>query len=68
MTFIAASVPGGAWTVFSPILMTVLLLRISGITLLESRLRETRPEYAEYVARTSAFVPWPPRTERPGSA
>ena len=65
---IAASVPDGAWTVFSPILMTVLLVRVSGVPLLEAGLRETRPGYAEYVARTSAFVPWPPRRERPGSA
>jgi steroid 5-alpha reductase family enzyme len=43
-----------------PALLTVLLLRVSGVTLLERHL-ETRPGYSEYVARTSAFVPWPPR-------
>jgi steroid 5-alpha reductase family enzyme len=62
---IAASVPGGWWTVFSPLLMTLLLVRVSGVTLLESGMRETRPGYADYVARTSAFIPWPPRRSGP---
>lgn len=57
---IALSAPGGAWTVFSPILMTVLLLRVSGVSLLESGLRKSRPGYAEYASRTSAFIPWRP--------
>jgi steroid 5-alpha reductase family enzyme len=59
---IAASTPAGPWTAFGPALMTFLLARISGVPMLESRLRETRPGYAEYVERTSAFVPWPPKT------
>jgi steroid 5-alpha reductase family enzyme len=58
---IAASTPAGLWTAFGPALMTFLLARISGVPMLESRLRETRPGYAEYVERTSAFVPWPPK-------
>lgn len=52
----------GAWLlVFSPILMTWLLVRVSGVAMLETTLRETKPGYREYVASTSAFVPWPPR-------
>ncbi len=43
-----------------PALLTFLLLRVSGVTLLEKHL-SGRTGYAEYVARTSAFVPWPPR-------
>jgi steroid 5-alpha reductase family enzyme len=58
---IAASTPAGRYTVLSPLLMTFLLLRVSGVPLLEKRLRRSRPEYAEYVRRTSAFVPWPPQ-------
>lgn len=53
---------GGWWTVFSPILMTWLLLRVSGVPLLEGRLKQNRPEYESYAGRTSAFVPWPPRS------
>lgn len=51
---------GGAWTVFGPVLMTFLLLKVSGVALLERDIEERRPGYAEYVRRTSAFVPWPP--------
>jgi steroid 5-alpha reductase family enzyme len=51
---------GAWWTVFSPILMTFLLLRVSGVTLLEQDIGERRPAYADYIRRTSAFVPWPP--------
>jgi steroid 5-alpha reductase family enzyme len=51
---------GAWWTLVSPVLMTVLLVRVSGVTLLERDIGERRPEYADYVRRTSAFVPWPP--------
>ena len=49
------------WLIVSPVLMTVLLLRVSGITLLEATIVERRPAYADYVRRTSAFILWPPR-------
>jgi steroid 5-alpha reductase family enzyme len=60
---VAASV-GGAWTAFAPALMTFLLMRVSGVTLLEKKLVESRPGYREYVASTSAFFPRWPRGER----
>jgi steroid 5-alpha reductase family enzyme len=41
--------------------MTWMLLRVSGVTLLESSLSRSKPGYADYVRRTSAFLPWPPR-------
>ena len=59
--YLLALASGGAWTAFSPLLMTLLLLRVSGVTLLEKDIGERRPAYRDYVARTSAFVPWPPR-------
>jgi steroid 5-alpha reductase family enzyme len=52
---------GAPWTLAGPALMTLLLLRVSGVTLLERTIGERRPGYAEYARRTSAFVPWPPR-------
>ena len=52
---------GGWWTLFSPLLMTVLLLRVSGVTLLEQNIAERRPAYRDYVARTNAFFPGPRR-------
>lgn len=56
------AVPGGAlWTAVGPALMTFLLLKVSGVTLLERSLVEGRPGYTEYVRRTSPFVPWFPR-------
>lgn len=52
MFLVALSVPGGLWTVISPALITFLLLRVSGVTLLERTLTETRPEYRDYIQRT----------------
>jgi steroid 5-alpha reductase family enzyme len=45
--------------------MTFLLLRVSGVALLERSLVRTRPAYRDYVDRTSAFVPRPPRRRTP---
>lgn len=58
---LAAGTPAGLATIVSPLLMTFLLLRVSGVALLEKGLASTKPGYAEYVARTSAFVPRRPR-------
>lgn len=52
---------GGYWTAIGPALMTFLLLRVSGVVLLEKGMAERRPGYREYVERTSAFIPWPPK-------
>jgi steroid 5-alpha reductase family enzyme len=49
------------WLVLSPILMTVLLLQVSGVTLMEREITDRRPAYAAYRRRVSAFVPQPPR-------
>ena len=61
---IALAVPGAVWTVVSPIAMTVLLRRVSGVSLLERSLAKRKPGYAAYMACTNAFVPGPPRTPR----
>jgi steroid 5-alpha reductase family enzyme len=58
---IACATPGGWLTVLSPFLMTVLLMRVSGVTLLEAGLTKSKPHYRAYVARTPAFFPWFPR-------
>ena len=59
--YLIAAAAGGYWTIYSPLIMTNLLLRVSGVTLLESTLKETKPGYKDYVERTSAFVPLPPK-------
>ncbi len=64
MYAIAAATPGGWLTVLSPALMTLLLMRVSGVTLLETSLKASRPGYLEYIARTPAFFPWFPRVPR----
>lgn len=58
----ALAVSAGAWwTLPAPLLMTVLLLRVSGVPLLEKDIAERRPAYRAYAARTNAFVPGPRR-------
>jgi steroid 5-alpha reductase family enzyme len=59
--YLFALAAGGWWTIFSPILMTTLLLRVSGVTLLEKTLKEEKPGYKEYAETTPEFIPWFPR-------
>ena len=58
---IAVSTPSGVWTLISPLIMTALLMKVSGVALLEKTLMKTKPEYRDYVARTNAFFPGAPR-------
>jgi steroid 5-alpha reductase family enzyme len=57
---IALSTGGAWWTIIGPLVMSTLLIRVSGKGHLEERMMD-RPGYAEYVERTSGFVPLPPR-------
>jgi steroid 5-alpha reductase family enzyme len=57
---IALSTGGAWWTIVGPLVMSTLLIRVSGKGHLEQRMM-SRPGYAEYVSRTSGFFPWPPR-------
>ena len=59
--FLTALAAGGWWTVVSPMLMTFLLLKVSGVAMLEKDIGERRPAYRDYVQRTNAFLPGPPR-------
>lgn len=59
--YLLALAAGGGWAVFSPLLMTLFLVKVSGVALLEKTLAHTKPGYAEYVASTSAFIPWFPK-------
>jgi steroid 5-alpha reductase family enzyme len=60
--FLIAADGGWAWLgVLSPLLMTWFLTAKTGKPLLEKQLSKTRPGYADYVARTSGFIPLPPR-------
>lgn len=56
--FYLIALAGGAWwTIAAPLLMTLLLLKVSGVALLEKDIAERRPEYAKYIQRTNAFFP-----------
>lgn len=57
--YLIALSAGFWWTIFSPILMTFLLVRVSGVAMLERTLKN-KPQYAEYIRTTSAFFPRPP--------
>ena len=61
---VAAATGAGLLTIFSPALMTFLLVKVSGVALLEKSLAETRPGYKEYMETTSAFIPRFPRDRR----
>jgi len=58
---IAAESGPGAWGIAGPLLMTLLLVKVSGAGLLEKDIATRRPGYAQYVRRTSGFIPRPPR-------
>lgn len=59
--YLMALSAGGWWAIVSPLMMSVLLLKVSGVALLEKDIGERRPAYRDYVARTNAFFPGPPR-------
>jgi len=49
------------WAIISPITITFLLLRVSGVTLLEEQMIKENPAYRDYVFKTSSFLPKPPK-------
>lgn len=59
--YLIALAAGAWWSVLSPVLMTLLLLKVSGVALLEKDIAERRPGYADYIKRTNAFFPWKSR-------
>jgi steroid 5-alpha reductase family enzyme len=59
--WIASASMGGAWTVFSPLLMTWLLTKVSGVPLLEADLQQRSPAYREYLLTTPRFLPGRPK-------
>jgi len=63
--FLVAWSAGAGWSIVSPIIMSVLLLRVSGVPLLEKGISERRPGYRAYVRATNAFFPGLPRNVQP---
>ena len=58
--YLIALVSGFWWTIFSPILMTYLLFKVSGVAMLE-RTMKLKPGYEDYMKKTNAFFPWFPK-------
>lgn len=52
---------GSYWTIIGSLGMTLLIIKVSGVSLLEKSLNETKPQYRDYIERTSAFLPWFPK-------
>lgn len=59
--YLIALASGSWWTVFSPIVMTYLLVKVSGVAMLERTMKQ-KPGYEEYMRKTSAFFPWLPKS------
>lgn len=60
--FITLPVENGFWGIISPIMITFLLIRVSGIPMLEAKYKDN-PQFQEYKKRTSAFLPLPPKRD-----
>ena len=60
---VALATPGGWWTVVSPVIISMVLLKMTGVPLTETALKTRRPAYAGYIQRTSTFFPRPPKNK-----
>jgi steroid 5-alpha reductase family enzyme len=58
--FLFALSSGAWWTIFAPLLMTILLLKVSGVSLMEKGITERRADYRRYIESTNAFFPGKP--------
>ncbi|MEX6723952.1 DUF1295 domain-containing protein [Parapedomonas caeni] len=58
---VAAETATGRWAIVGPLLLTWTLMKWSGAPTVEGKMKKTRPEYADYIRRTSGFLPLPPR-------
>ena len=67
LAIVGSTQGAGAWAFLGSAVMTVLLVRVSGAAMLDRLLAKRKPGYAEYMARTSGFIPMPKRSIRAGS-
>ena len=63
--YVIALAAGAWWALPSAILMTLLLLKVSGVSLLEKDIAERRPDYLQYIKTTNAFIPGLPKEPKP---
>jgi len=58
---IALETQYGVWGLVGPVIITYLLTQVSGVPMLEKAMLKSNPHYKDYMATTSAFIPWPPK-------
>jgi steroid 5-alpha reductase family enzyme len=59
--FIAVGAPGAWWSIIGPMVLTILLLKVSGVSLTDKKMSIRHPDFDDYKRRVSAFIPWPPK-------
>jgi steroid 5-alpha reductase family enzyme len=64
--FLISATTGAWWAIIAPVIMTILLLKVSGVGLMEKGISNRRPEYQAYIDRTNAFIPW--LQKKPGTS
>lgn len=52
---------GSYWQIIGSVIMTLLIIKVSGVALLEKTLSNTKPQYREYIQKTNSFFPWFPK-------
>jgi len=52
---------GGYWQILGSVLMTLLIIKVSGVALLEKTLKVQKPQYLDYIQKTNSFFPWYPK-------
>lgn len=52
---------GSYWQIIGSIIMVLLIIKVSGVALLEKTLKETKSQYKEYIEKTNSFFPWFPK-------
>jgi steroid 5-alpha reductase family enzyme len=52
---------GSYWQIIGSVIMTLLIIKISGVSLLEKTLKDTKPQYKDYIQKTNSFFPWLPK-------
>jgi len=52
---------GSYWQIIGSVIMVLLIIKVSGVALLEKTLKETKPHYKEYIEKTNSFFPWFPK-------
>jgi len=61
---VALATPSGWWTAVCPVIVSLVLLKMTGVPLTEAALKQRRPDYQAYIQRTSVFFPRPPKDKR----